>query len=370
MAPCLAILPRADPAAERQEPVNGIAALVGHVDEIVALYDVMFAGPPAPAELPAFGRPRESRSETWCERFDGVASVFVLWTTTATPRDMRRTPAIAFHGAPPKQWTPARAEHEARWASRDAIVNAIGKARQEGATGRAIAGRVAHVYGGWLELRARLVDRDTLRGLFAAAVGNAMTAGTLAETAVNALRHELGRLFDDGFHETPGDYGHFGFKTAEHWRTLNRLYLRPALENARVYADAIGQRESAGQPGASVSSPVSTQAEAVDDGVVEMARHKRSTVRGEARDKLVAGLTEHHRYADGSCLVDAPIGCNELARKMTVSQSTASAFFDKNFGDWEGYRRVCGDKKRLLAALKLMNNEFTPRHLLLNDVGG
>src|SRR5262249_18636328 len=42
---------------------------------------------------------------------------------------------------------------------------------------------------------------------------------------------------------------------------------------------------------------------------------KRSTDKGEARDKIVAALTKHHKYNNGSVENREPIGCNELARQ-------------------------------------------------------
>ena len=56
---------------------------------------------------------------------------------------------------------------------------------------------------------------------------------------------------------------------------------------------------------------------------------KRSTVKGEARVKLIAALTLHHRYADGSCMNCEPIGVNQLARNAEVSPSSASVFVSK-----------------------------------------
>jgi ferric-dicitrate binding protein FerR (iron transport regulator) len=58
---------------------------------------------------------------------------------------------------------------------------------------------------------------------------------------------------------------------------------------------------------------------------------KRSTERGEAEAKLIAALTKHHQYADGSCLNLDPIGNNQLAKAASVSPSTASALFDGKF---------------------------------------
>jgi hypothetical protein len=92
-------------------------------------------------------------------------------------------------------------------------------------------------------------------------------------------------------------------------------------------------------------------------------KRKRSTERGEARAKLVAALTRHHQYADGGCLNQEPIGNNELARKARVAESTASGFFEKEFEGWATYRAVCNDLHRLLAALRLLNGEVSPRHL-------
>jgi hypothetical protein len=90
---------------------------------------------------------------------------------------------------------------------------------------------------------------------------------------------------------------------------------------------------------------------------------KRTTQKGEAQAKLIAALTKHHKYADGSCLNLEPIGNNELARLAGVSESTASAFFNKQFGGHAKYRAGCSDTSKLVAALKLLNQEFAP-HLL------
>jgi hypothetical protein len=58
-----------------------------------------------------------------------------------------------------------------------------------------------------------------------------------------------------------------------------------------------------------------------------------------------------------------PIGNNELARLAGVSVSTASAFFNKQFKGYTKYRAICANSSSLLAALKLLNQEFAP-HLL------
>jgi len=92
-------------------------------------------------------------------------------------------------------------------------------------------------------------------------------------------------------------------------------------------------------------------------------KSKGSTEKGEGRAKLIAALTKHHQYADGGCLNLAPIGNNELARLAGVSDSTASVFFSQKFDGHTKYRALCGDKSRLIAALKLLNQEYSP-HVL------
>ena len=92
-------------------------------------------------------------------------------------------------------------------------------------------------------------------------------------------------------------------------------------------------------------------------------RPKRSTERGEGREKLIAALTKHHRYGDGGCLNPEPVGNNELARLADVEQSTASEFFKREFQGHAKYKALCRDAGRLAAALKLLNNEFAPHDL-------
>jgi hypothetical protein len=97
-----------------------------------------------------------------------------------------------------------------------------------------------------------------------------------------------------------------------------------------------------------------------------LPKPKRSTERAEGRAKLIAALTKHHQYADGGCLNLEPIGNNELAKAAGVSASTASAFFSDKFQGHTKYKALCRDASTLVAALKLLNNEFAP-YLLLGD---
>lgn len=90
---------------------------------------------------------------------------------------------------------------------------------------------------------------------------------------------------------------------------------------------------------------------------------KRSTVKGEGQVKLIAALTKHHQYSDGGCLNLDPIGNNQLARLARVSPSTAKTFFDKHFSGHLKYRTVCANAGFLVAALKILNQEYSPIRL-------
>ena len=111
-------------------------------------------------------------------------------------------------------------------------------------------------------------------------------------------------------------------------------------------------------------------------------RGKRSTAKGDAQAKIIAALTLHHEYQDGSCLNQSPIGSNELARAAHVTGSTASKFFNDKWGKKingkkkNGHRRyqtICQSSANLIASLKLLNGDFIP-NILLNrlpsDNGG
>jgi hypothetical protein len=92
-------------------------------------------------------------------------------------------------------------------------------------------------------------------------------------------------------------------------------------------------------------------------------KRKRSTTRGEAREKIIAALTEHHQYSSNSCLNTEPIGVAELGKKATVSKSSVSEFFKVQFEGHIGYRKACRDVSGLVTSLKLLRGEFSP-HLL------
>lgn len=154
------------------------------------------------------------------------------------------------------------------------------------------------------------------------------------------LSSELARLDGEGF----------GRELAE------RLRLDYPQEINGILAEFLpGEPASASRaPNTAGAQPLAGQQE---------KRRKRSTERGEGRAKLIAALTKHHQYADGSRLHAEPIGNNELARLAEVDQATASAFFKKAFKGHAQYKAMCADAGSLIAALKLLNGEYAP-HLL------
>lgn len=103
--------------------------------------------------------------------------------------------------------------------------------------------------------------------------------------------------------------------------------------------------------------------QASEHGACGGSKNKRSTIRGEARAKLNAALTKHHKYGEAEDLNEEPIGNNVLARLAEVDKATASAFFKEQFGSYSQYKETCRHKDRLLQSLKVLNGECTPRML-------
>jgi hypothetical protein len=82
------------------------------------------------------------------------------------------------------------------------------------------------------------------------------------------------------------------------------------------------------------------------------------------RDQLITALATHHQYENGSILNQEPVGVRELAALAKVSPSTVTEFFQAEFAGHDAYKRCCRDKSKLIAALKLLLQEFSPRLLL------
>lgn len=101
--------------------------------------------------------------------------------------------------------------------------------------------------------------------------------------------------------------------------------------------------------------------------VTKVTKKKRSTEKGEARTKIVAALTDHHKYKTDSCLNFNPIGVRDLAEKADVSPGSVSKFFKDEFRSHLLYQRACvSESSQLLNALRMLNGDFSP-YILFNS---
>jgi hypothetical protein len=110
------------------------------------------------------------------------------------------------------------------------------------------------------------------------------------------------------------------------------------------------------------------QQQANEEATPSQQVSKRSTEPGEGQAKLIAALTQHHHYADDGCLNLEPVGVNELARLASVSQSTASTFFNASFsggkkGGHAKYKAICRDAGRLAISIRALRGEISPHYL-------
>jgi hypothetical protein len=144
-------------------------------------------------------------------------------------------------------------------------------------------------------------------------------------------------------------------------RTAPQVQHEPASLN-KMIKEAVREalREGIQSP---FALPDQTNPDAGEWNGPKPVRSKRSTSNGDAEAKLIAALTTHHQYHNGSCQNLEPVGNNALARLAHVDQSTASGFLKKRFGGHNSYKRVCADSGKLVMSLKLLNGEYSPRIL-------
>ncbi len=132
------------------------------------------------------------------------------------------------------------------------------------------------------------------------------------------------------------------------------------------YPSAAGQPQVRQDPEKSVNVNSSEKSQRP----VSTIKTKRSTQNGEARIKIIAALAMCHEYDGESCLRTNPVGNNELARRARAAESTVSKFFKDEFGGRDGYLRACQDVSKLIASLRVLNNELRPRNFLGRLSGG
>lgn len=95
-------------------------------------------------------------------------------------------------------------------------------------------------------------------------------------------------------------------------------------------------------------------------------KRKRNVAQGDARDKIIAGLSEHHKYSDGGALNTEPIGVRELRELLEdgVSSGSISRFFKKEFRSHSAYKAMCV-RGEIAFKLKCLMGEVNPQEIQL-----
>jgi hypothetical protein len=147
-------------------------------------------------------------------------------------------------------------------------------------------------------------------------------------------------------------------------KTVDEIHATTLREVAEHFRRPLGQGQTL--PPQSVKRPAlidGTDAEKGLNGETPAKKSKRSTERGEGRQKLIAVLTKHHQFGDACALNLEPVGNNDLAEMADVAISTASGFFKSEFDGHAKYRAICRDPNKLANSIKLLNGEFSPHSL-------
>ena len=91
---------------------------------------------------------------------------------------------------------------------------------------------------------------------------------------------------------------------------------------------------------------------------------KRGTAPGEAGVKIIAGLTEHHKFDGDSCLNLEPINVNKFADSIDVAGSTVSKFLKDSFDGFGKYKgHFCRNATTLTVAIQMLRGELPPTML-------
>lgn len=265
---------------------------------------------------------------------------------------------------------PGSAYHQARAAALAAY-----KGRPEQLSGSKVAiGRLRHTRGQPCHLEDLDCERQDIERILAEGILkltiSARTAFSDWRTACREVQREAQPIHVDGcwflFHvHQSGE--HNASKHAELAKATMKLDFGGAwLEEIKAAVDSLidwctlGIVAAGTEQTADCPPPQVLAESASESPVAASRRQKRSTTRGDAREKIIGALTKHHEFADGSCMNQDPIGCNVLAKTAQVSSSTASDFIKKQFGSHTKYIAICSDLGALIVALKLLNQEYTP----------
>ena len=152
----------------------------------------------------------------------------------------------------------------------------------------------------------------------------------------------------------------------EHLR-MSRLVYEIARDSDRSpatpeFSEALNEWNASHEALVPYSHALASAANAATTPTTMPKKVKRSTkqIIKPSEVQIIGALTTHHKYSDGSCLNQEPIGNNVMARGLKINQGTTSAFFKKNFGGHAKYVRQCGDITKLVTAIRLLNNDITP----------
>lgn len=152
----------------------------------------------------------------------------------------------------------------------------------------------------------------------------------------------------------------------EHLR-MTRLVYEIARDSDRSPAtpefnDALNEWNASHEALVPYSHALASAANAATTPMIMPKKVKRSTkqIIKPSEVQIIGALTTHHKYFDGSCLNQEPIGNNVMASGLKINQGTTSAFFKKKFDGHAAYKRLCGDITKLVTAIRLLNNDITP----------
>jgi hypothetical protein len=88
---------------------------------------------------------------------------------------------------------------------------------------------------------------------------------------------------------------------------------------------------------------------------------RKSSQKGDAKQSIIAVLSEHHRYDSSDCLNQEPITITLLANRTGLAKSTVSDFFKKHYPKqrYKGYTYHCKSISGLDAFLRLINGDVS-----------
>jgi len=354
----------------RQKPAdpqpNAVERLLAQAEEVVALFDAMFG------QLACHANPLEAEClSTWVAKY-AFADFFAPNEREDGPPRYREVLTDDRLGLM-KRWESDGAVH---LAVERTIAENTSEGRHHG-RGHDLSPDEIAAYCDILAARESLLDADQWISLVQNVIQDSaawgLHEGRIGELA-SAVRASVQPLW--GLAPKPAARRMSRSECRDGWESL-KAPLRAAIAELRLYAKpprpintshetkpALGEPQAEGLNDASAAEAVSTvRDDSHSNGSDLEVRPKRHSPKGSARPKLIAALNKHHRYEHPDGINHEPIGNNDLARLARVDPSTASAFFAKEFGGYESYRRTCRDSSRLAIGLRAINGEIKPHDL-------